>query len=167
MKPVLLFVSCLTIAAACAPARAQERVYRCANNEYTNQIKGRTGCQLVKNDGITIINSAPARTTVQSGASSASAPVQQRINVAAQRARDADARAILEQELRRTEARQAELEKEYNSGQPDKIGGEAKNYQKYLDRVAEMKAAIERNKSDIEGIKRELARYTAPVSSNP
>jgi hypothetical protein len=164
MKPVLLLALCLTIAAVGVPALAQDRVYRCPNNEYTNQIKGRTGCQLVKNDGVTVISSTPAQ-AARSGPSPTPAP---RVDSAAQRAKDADAKAILEQELRRAEARQAELEKEYNNGQPDKIGGEAKNYQKYLDRVAEMKAAIERNKSDIEGIKRELARYsTASISNNP
>ena len=57
------------------------------------------------------------------------------------------------------QARQAELAKEYNNGEPDKIGGEARNYQKYLDRVAELKASIARNQADIEGIQRELKRY--------
>ena len=77
-----------------------------------------------------------------------------------QRARDADAKRILEQELSRAESRHAELLKEYNNGEPDKIGGEARNYQKYLDRVAELKASIARNQSDIDGIRRELARVT-------
>ena len=74
------------------------------------------------------------------------------------RASDADTKAILEQELRRAEARQNELTKEYNNGEPDKIGGEARNYQKYLDRVAEIKASLARNQSDIDGLKRELSR---------
>jgi hypothetical protein len=81
------------------------------------------------------------------------------VDPAVQKARDSDAKAILEQELRRAQARQAELAKEYNNGEPDKIGGEARNYQKYLDRVAELKASIARNQSDIEGIQRELKRY--------
>jgi hypothetical protein len=38
------------------------------------------------------------------------------------------------------------------------MGPEHKNYQKYLDRVAEMKAAIERNEKDIAGLRRELGR---------
>ncbi|HRL36344.1 MAG: hypothetical protein KBF22_08380, partial [Ottowia sp.] len=85
-------------------------------------------------------------------------PSAPRIDTPEQRARDSDAKAILEQELRRAEAKQAELVKEYNNGEPDKIGGEARNYQKYLDRVAEMKASIARNQSDIDGLKRELSR---------
>jgi hypothetical protein len=42
-----------------------------------------------------------------------------------QRARDNDARAILESELKKAEARQAELLKEYNNGEPDKLGPSA------------------------------------------
>jgi hypothetical protein len=38
------------------------------------------------------------------------------------------------------------------------LGPEPKNHQKYLDRVAELKASIARNEDDIAGIKRELAR---------
>jgi hypothetical protein len=83
------------------------------------------------------------------------------VNANEQKARDADARAILEVELRKAEARQAELLKEYNNGEPDKLGPETRNHQKYLDRVAELKAAIARNESDIAGIKRELGRVPA------
>ena len=84
------------------------------------------------------------------------------MNANEQKARDADARAILEVELRKAEARQAELQKEYNNGEPDKLGPETRNHQKYLDRVAELKASILRNESDIAGIKRELGRVPAP-----
>jgi hypothetical protein len=38
------------------------------------------------------------------------------------------------------------------------LGPEHRNYQKYLDRVAELKAGIERTEKDIAGLKRELAR---------
>ena len=150
-----------------APAWAQDRIYRCGN-EYTNQIKGRTDCKPVEGGNLTIVRGttpAPAPATQPSGAAApvraagatpAAAP---RVADADQRKRDADARAILEQELRRAQARQAELEKEYNGGEPDKIGIEARNYQRYLDRVADLKASIERNQSDIEGIKRELSRF--------
>jgi hypothetical protein len=81
-----------------------------------------------------------------------------RIDGAEQRSRDSDSRAILESELKKAEAKQAELLREYNNGEPAKMGGEGQNYQKYLDRVAEMKANIARNDSDIASIKRELGR---------
>jgi len=80
-------------------------------------------------------------------------------------ARDGEARSVLQAELRKAEARQAELLKDYNNGEPEKQGGEARNYQKYLDRVSEMKAEIARNESDIAGIRREIGRL--PPSTNP
>jgi hypothetical protein len=49
------------------------------------------------------------------------------------------------------------MQKDYNNGEPDRLGDE-RNYQKYLDRVADMKAAIARKENDIAAIKRELAK---------
>ena len=86
----------------------------------------------------------------------------QRSDTDAQRARDADARAILESELKKAEARHADLLKEYNNGAPEMLGPEHRNHQKYLDRIAGMKADIERTDNDIAGIKRELARLPGP-----
>lgn len=147
---------------------AQDRIYRCGN-EYTNRIGNRKDCKVVEGGNVTVVRgTAPAAAPAATPAPAAGGgqrnvvsapPSAPRIDSPEQRARDADAKAILEQELRRTEARQAELLKEYNNGEPDKIGGEARNYQKYLDRVAEMKASIDRNQSDIEGIRRELNRF--------
>ena len=174
MKPLLLTLCCplaaAVLAGAALPAAAQDRIYRCGN-EYTNQIKGRSDCKLVEGGNVTVVRgtapaaapAAPAPAPVTRSAAAAprtasAPPSAPRIDTPEQRARDSDAKAILEQELRRAEAKQAELVKEYNNGEPDKIGGEARNYQKYLDRVAEMKASIARNQSDIDGLKRELSR---------
>jgi len=49
------------------------------------------------------------------------------------------------------------LRKEYNGGQPERLGNE-RNYQKYIDRTADLKASIARKESDIAAIKRELAK---------
>lgn len=170
MKTVWLLTSMFVAATGwlvAEPVPAQDRIYRCGN-EYTNRIGNRKDCKVVEGGNVTVVRgTTPAPASGSSPSPSPGAtqrvvnapPAAPRIDSPEQRARDADAKAILEQELRRTEARQAELLKEYNNGQPDKIGGEARNYQKYLDRVAEMKAAIDRNQSDIEGIKRELNRF--------
>jgi hypothetical protein len=80
-----------------------------------------------------------------------------RIDPELQRARDSDARRILEAELRREEDRLADLRKEYNAGAPERQGNE-RNYQKYLDRTAELKSVITRKEADIAAIKRELAK---------
>jgi hypothetical protein len=81
------------------------------------------------------------------------------IGVIIQRARDTDARRILGAELKREEERLVQMKAEYNNGQPDKQGNEIRNFQKYLDRVADMKAAIERKEGDIAALKRELQKY--------
>jgi hypothetical protein len=82
----------------------------------------------------------------------------QRIDAGEQKQRDADARAILEAELKKAETRRDELLKEYNNGEPEMLGPEHRNHQKYLDRITELKASISRNENDIAGIKREIAR---------
>lgn len=141
-------------------------MYRCGN-EYTNAVKDATaakarGCKLVEGGNVSVIQGPGQRP-----ASNAGAPVRAPVannsgnGGAEQRARDSDTRMILESELRKAEARQAELRKEYNNGEPEKQGIEGRNYQKYLDRVAELKASITRNDSDIEGLRRELARLPA------
>ena len=58
-------------------------------------------------------------------------------------------------------SRHAELLKEYNNGEPERRGDE-RNAQKYQDRVAGLKASIDRNQADIDGIKRELSRFKQP-----
>ena len=80
-----------------------------------------------------------------------------RIDPQAQRARDSDSRRILEGELRREEERLAELKREYNNGEPERLGNE-RNYQKYLDRTAELKSGVARKESDIAAIRRELTK---------
>jgi hypothetical protein len=151
--------------AAGAPVWAQTQVYRCGN-EYTNQPNGRADCKPMTGGNITIVRgTAPtnygasdAQRPARAGGTPGSA--QDTIPGVVQRQRDADRKAILQRELERAQKRQAELEAEYKNGEPDKIGGEAHNYQKYLDRVADLKASIARNQSDIEGIQRELARVS-------
>jgi adenylosuccinate synthase len=82
-----------------------------------------------------------------------------------QKARDLDSRLILQSELKKAEARQQELVKEFNNGEPEKRADESRNYQKYLDRVNEIKASMARNESDLGGIRRELSRLPATASS--
>jgi len=147
-------------------AHAQERVWRCGN-EYTNNaaVAQQRGCKLMEGGNLTVVQTprpaSGAAATGGSAAGPARAPAgSPRVDSADQRARDNDARTVLETELRKAEARQAELLKDYNNGEPERQGNE-RNYQKYLDRVAEMKAEIARNESDIAGIRRELGRLPA------
>jgi hypothetical protein len=142
---------------------AQERIYRCGN-EYTNTVSEAQArnCKLISGGNVTVV---PAQKSSPASATRVASSGQpgQRVDAGEQRAKDSDAKLILESELKKAEARQAELLKEYNNGEPEKLGGEARNFQKYLDRVAELKAGISRNESDIAGIRRELGR--APANS--
>jgi len=147
-----------------ASSFSQEPIYRCGN-EYTNTkpTSEKSGCKLLEGSNVTVIQgtrpnasaNAPVRVAT---ATPSSIP---RIDSGDQKSRDSDARQILESELKKAEARQVELVREYNNGEPEKQGGEARNHQKYLDRVAELKASLSRNESDIAGIRRELGRLPA------
>ena len=147
------------------PALAQGGIYKCPGNEYTDRVKPdearARGCQLIEGTAVTIIPAA--RPATGNGSASASRPAASpssgpRVDTNEQRARDADARAILEAELRKAESRRAEIAREYNNGEPEKQGAEFRNHQKYIERVAELKAGIARLDSDITGLKRELSR---------
>lgn len=165
MKSTLFVLT--VIAAVLQPAWAQDRIYRCGN-EYTNnatQAKER-GCKLVEGGNVTVLQGprpAPSSSggagAAPSGGGASGAPASApRVDAAAQRARDADARAILEDELRKAETRLADLRKEYNDGYPQRSALEMRNPQGYIERTAELKAAVTRAEADVAGIKRELAR---------
>ena len=160
----LLVLSALSVVAA--QAQAQEKVWRCGN-EYTNNATDaqKRGCKIMEGGNVTVVQGArpvAAASPSGGGGGTVRAPAgSPRVESTDQRARDGEARSVLESELKKAESRQAELLKEYNNGEPEKQGSESRNYQKYLDRVAEMKAEIARNESDIAGIRREIGRLPA------
>jgi hypothetical protein len=170
----LRLTSCLVAATAlCAlPAHAQERVFRCEGNpvEYINnpEVAKSRGCKLMEGGNITIVQGTKPQTSnaapnnaPRSAAAPAARSGNDRVDGAAQRQRDSDARAILENELRKADERLTEARKAYANGEPEKQGIESRNYQRYLDRVAELKASVGRAESDVEGIRRELGRMPA------
>ena len=165
---------------AASSSFAQKPIWRCNGNVYTNDQAeaAANNCKPMEGGNVTVVTGTrvtptstatppvanPATATSPAanpapGVRVATAPANSpRIDSGEQRTRDADARAILETELKKAEARQDELLKEWNNGEPEKLGPEHRNHQKYLDRVAELKASITRNESDIAGLKRELGR---------
>lgn len=160
-------ITLIILAAAAGAVSAQDRIYRCGN-EYTNNANHakERGCKVVEGGNVTVVQgtrpAAPAAgASNPSGASPSSAP---RVSANDQKARDADARAILESELRKAEARHAELVKEYNNGSPERNALDLRNPQRYMERTAELKASVARSESDIAGIKRELGRL--PPATN-
>jgi hypothetical protein len=154
------FLSLIVVAMLSSGVQAQDRIYRCGN-EYTNTVSEAQAknCKLISGGNVTVVQAqrpAPATRVASAG---------QKVDANDQRAKDSDARLILESELKRAEARQAELLREYNNGEPEKLGPEGRNNQKYVERVAELKASINRNEADIAGIRREIARASgAPAA---
>ena len=164
--PTRWLLAAAALMGALPTSQAQERIYRCGN-EYTNNaaVAKQRNCTLMEGGNITIIEGTrptPAASGTRNSSAGSPAPAArngaERVDSAAQRARDADARAILETELRRAEERLAEARKAYANGEPEKQGIESRNYQRYLDRVAELKAAVTRAESDVAGLQRELGR---------
>ena len=158
----------LLVCAAATPAAAQDAIYRCGN-EYTNTPPdGRTkGCKRIDGGNVTVVQGTRVAKpqTKASGSANPSASAS-RIASPEQRSRDSDARLILQAELEKVQARQEELQKEYNYGQPVKRPDEATNPKKYLDRVAELKASLARNESDLAGLRREIDRLPPATAAS-
>lgn len=174
MKHLSLAALCLVLQASALaqgnpPATAASAVYRCPGppvlytDAITPQEAKERNCRSIEGAPITIVQTprpAPVAAPKREGAGPAGARGGEgKVDPAAQRQRDSDARRILEAELKREEAKLAEMQQEFNNGEPERRGDE-RNNQRYLDRVAEMRAAIARKESDIAAIKRELAKLS-------
>ena len=152
------------------PAGAQAgAVYRCPGPPvlYTDALSTdearERGCRTIEGAPITVIQATkprPATAGTGAGAGSGASGARSgegKVDPAAQRQRDGDARRILEAELKREEDKLVVHKRDYNNGEPERRG-EERNFQRYLDRVAEMKAGIARTESDIAALKREIAK---------
>ena len=172
---------CAVLAMTHQQAQAQDAdkpVYRCPGPPVlytdaltTTEARDRN-CRTIEGAPVTVVQGRQTRNTPAASAPAGSAgtapagtapaggatrPASERVDPAAQRARDTDARRILTEELRREQERLTMLQKDFNDGQPERRGDE-RNYQKYLDRVTDMKAAIQRKESDVTALRREIAK---------
>ena len=155
--------------AVLAGSAAQAEVYRCPGPPvlYTDGISAAQakakGCRTIEGAPITIVQTQRSRPVLspgggpsaQGGASGAARPAESRVAPDEQRVRDNDARRILEAELRSEEQRLDQLKREYNNGEPERLGHE-RNYQRYLDRVQRLKEDIDRSEGNIASLRREL-----------
>jgi hypothetical protein len=151
---------------------ATRPVYRCPGPPvlYTDAITPEEArernCRTIEGAAVTVVQSPPRPPRPAPGGQGASAPrgaearPDTRVDPAAQRARDTDARRILQEELSREEQRLAELRVAFNNGEPPRQGDE-RNFARYQERVAEMRAAIQRKEADIAALRRELAKLGA------
>ena len=160
-SPAAAVVLALAAVSALAPAGAAaaegSTYYQCPGNVFTNTITPKEaeakGCKAMVTHQPTTIPAPKLRNTAAAPGPSASS----KVDAQEQKARDSDARKILQDELAKAQSQLDALQKEYNNGQPERRGDE-KNYQKYLDRTADLKAQIARTESDISAITRELAK---------
>lgn len=147
------------------PALAQvpSVYYICPGNVFTNTIGAKEaeqrGCKARETQQPTTVPGTKPKPSTSPSTPPASGPrpPDARVDAAEQRGRDTDARRILEAELRKEEAALEAAKREYNNGEPERRGDE-RNAQKYLDRVAELKAAVTRKEADVAAIKREIQK---------
>ncbi|MGM9481310.1 hypothetical protein ACS5PN_08990 [Roseateles sp. NT4] len=145
-------------------AQAQGTVYRCPGPPvlYTDALSAKEaaekGCRSIEGTPITVLQSPKPRPAT------GAAPVAEgqrgadgRVDAGQQRARDDERRRVLQTELRTAEERLAAAQKEFNGGQGERRGDE-RNYQKYLDRMAELKDSVARYESDVQALKREIGK---------
>jgi hypothetical protein len=168
----LTLPACLAIAPTQAQVQDSKPVYRCPGPPvlYTDAITAAEArdrnCRTIEGAPLTVVqarrptppaSAAPASRSPAADRPGAARPADSRVDPTAQRQRDADARRILESELRREEERLDQLRRDFNNGEPERRGDE-RNFAKYQERVAEMRAGIQRKEADVAAIKRELAK---------
>jgi len=166
LRRAVAWWSTVLLAGAMPAAQAQATssvYYVCPGNVFTNTITAKEaesrGCKAREAQQPTTI-SGPKPRPVQGGSpapSSSAGKSSDRIDAQEQRSRDSDARRILEAELRKEEGALETLKREYNNGEPERRG-EERNAQKYLDRIAELKAAVQRKEADVAAIRREIGK---------
>jgi hypothetical protein len=154
-------------------AQGGSTIWRCGN-EYTNNPgpnPAARGCREVQGANLTIVEgarpAAPAPTTTNAssggaGGSGATAngarTPAERVDPDQQRQRDAEARRILEQELRRAEERLAQARADYADGKPPRLADERTDSPRYQARVEELRTRVERAQADVAAIRREIDR---------
>ncbi len=145
-----------------AAALAQDKtVYRCPGppvlytDAMTPQEAKDKSCRAIEGTPVTVVPATRPRPAAPAASSPGARPGDARVDPAEQRARDSDARRILGDELRREEERLAAMKRDFNNGEPERRGDE-RNFAKYQERVAEMRAALQRKESDIAALRREL-----------
>jgi hypothetical protein len=160
MKTSLLHASlalCLgSLLLTAGPVQAQ--IYRCESADGTPLFQNTPGgknCKQMDLPSLTTIPSVRPPAGARSATANAAPADFPRVEAAAQRSRDSDRRRILEDELGREQARLEEIRKEFNGGEPERLGNE-RNYQKYLDRVERLKDEIARSETNVASLRREL-----------
>ncbi|MGQ3053915.1 MAG: hypothetical protein ACT6S0_19225 [Roseateles sp.] len=148
-------------------AQAQGMVYRCPGPPvlYTDALSAKEanekGCRTIEGTPITVLQAPRPRAGAGAAPAVPAAEGQRgadsRVDAVQQRVRDDERRRVLQTELRAAEERLSLAQKEFGNGQGERRGDE-RNYQKYLDRMAELKDNIARYEADVQALRREIAK---------
>lgn len=157
--PTLL--ACLTGACAALVTSAgasADTLYKCMDDSgvvlYTNQKGSARNCTILSRElPITTLAAPPPRTAQRNAPTPANFP---RVDGDTQRGRDNDRRKILEQEFATEQQNLDKAKKALAEGEATRLGDE-KSYQKYLDRVQDLREGVALHERNIEALKRELA----------
>ena len=139
-------------------------MYRCPGNDYKNTITAKEaehlGCKRLEGAPVTVIQMTkprPATRRCRRPVPAVPASIRSRSGRAT-----AMPAASSKASCKTEEDKLAAMQKEFNNGEPERQGDE-KNYQKYLDRVDDMRAAIARKQIDIAAIQREIKKLPPPL----
>jgi hypothetical protein len=152
---------------ACASSE-QQRIYRCGN-AYTNQPDPAANCKPLAGGSVTVIEGTRVQgqpaVSAQVNASGGNSVGSAKVDSAEQRQRDTQAQAVLQAELQKAQQQHVALLREWNNGEPERRADEFRQPQKYQDRVAQLRSALQRTEADLAGLQRELSRLSVPVQT--
>ncbi len=158
MNTRTLVLNGLALLAVSGAAQAQQ-IFLCVDadgrKELTDTRKGKN-CKTLDLPGATIPAPGGARRGTAPSTPAVAPANFPRVESSEQKARDADRRAILTDELNTENRKLADLRKEFNNGEPERRADE-RNAAKYQERVAGLKDSIARAEQNVEALKRELA----------
>ncbi len=150
----------LTVAAVMTVEAPAQGVYLCTlpngTREYRNTGDTR-GCRKLDLESISTIPSPPSPPSPPPQAKASLDPSFPRIESQIQKRRDQDRMQILLEEIRTEESKLSELKREFQNGEPERLGSE-RNYAKYQERVAMMKEEMMRTEKNIEALRREISQ---------
>jgi hypothetical protein len=124
--------------------------YRSSNSNNQNYNKSKPPQSIIQNKGMP---TPPPSPFLSNNSATSNFPS---INTSVQQQRDNDRKNILSNEANAEAKKLQELQKEYNNGAPERRGDE-KNYQKYLDRVDQLKKDMQRTQGNLDTLRKELS----------
>ena len=154
MRFILNSIIMCALLAAPAVSMAQQQTWRCPGNYYTNdaaEVQRLGGCTPV-GQVITVVPAPPA----QSARPSVSETPSEQGGQEPQNDPNAGQRQQLQARLDQLQQELAQLEAEYNNGEPQRMGPEFRNYQMYLDRVERLRREIAAKNGAIEEIRAQM-----------